>query len=400
MGNGFRRAAAVLLVGMVLTVCAAAAEPAPVDIQRHWAGAAIYTLLEHNLTQPRADGRFQPDHAATREEGAAMLYALLQDKAAAQNAPALAGLADHGMLSGYEDGALRPADPLTRGELASMLYQCQQTGGALTPDSVEASAVPLSDLDGCADAEAIRYFCDRGILTGRPDGTFHPGDPMTRGELAAVFCRLSGYAPVPPAVELPIQNVISVPYSSQIYPVRAWVGCEPTSLYMGLRANGHALDVDLKAFLDGMPFDACNPARGFVGSPYRSDHSKRTTIYPPILAEYGRRYGADVQDFSGSSPGELQAELLAGNPVVVYMTLWWEEPRYRDFLIDGQTQRLLYNNHAVLACGYNSETGAYYVSDPYNLNQKDKALEYKYWVDGKLFERLYNVRRHAVVVRG
>jgi uncharacterized protein YvpB len=57
---------------------------------------------------------------------------------------------------------------------------------------------------------------------------------------------------------------------------------------------------------------------------------------------------------------------------------------------------MLSNNHVVLACGYDMERNIYYISDPYNLKNPKKDL--KYWINGDTFDRIYNERRHAVVV--
>lgn len=190
--------------------------------------------------------------------------------------------------------------------------------------------------------------------------------------------------------------VLSVPYISQVYPYYAWVGCEPTALLMGLKSKGYAKDVTLKKFLDDMPKTSSNPAKGFVGSPYTPDTSKRTTIYPAPLAAYGKKYG-NVADFSGKSMKDIQGELYKGNPVVIYVTLYWEKARYVTYNIEGTQQSLLRNNHAVLVCGYDPETDRYYIADPYNRNTPGK--DYFYWKSASVVEPLYNIRKHAVVVR-
>lgn len=42
-------------------------------------------------------------------------------------------------------------------------------------------------------ADAIQRWSDAGIVTGGPDGSFHPDAPVTRAELATILCRLFGY---------------------------------------------------------------------------------------------------------------------------------------------------------------------------------------------------------------
>lgn len=292
----------------------------------------------------------------------------------------------------------------------------------------------FSDIAGHPAEAAVRALQQRNVVYGTPGGSFRPDALITRGEAAAMLFRALGcpmrmpvYAPevAAPAVttpveperkptveaptepepageapkepELPDYRVIDVPYISQLTPVSAPVGCEAVSLLMGLRGMGYALDVDIYTYLANMPTTASNPAKGFVGSPFHPDLTKktRTTIYPPKLAEYGSLYGP-VRDISGSSVEELQNEVLSGHPVVAYVTLWWAKPYYRNYNIEGETQRLLSNNHAVLVCGFNRATGAYYIADPYN--KKDLAHDLYYWVDGATFDPLYLERCHALAV--
>ena len=192
-----------------------------------------------------------------------------------------------------------------------------------------------------------------------------------------------------------------VPYISQIDNIYAWVGCEAVSTLMGLQAKGYATDVSVKYFLDNLPRHSSNPEKGFVGSPYVPDTSKRTrtTIYPAKLAEYSNSYcNGDVvcADFRGASITDLQRELLAGNCVVAYMTLWWEAPYYRYYNIEGTTQRLVSNNHAVLVYGYDPERG-YLISDPYNYYNRGEV--YQYGENAQTFERIGNERQTGMVIR-
>jgi len=82
--------------------------------------------------------------------------------------------------------------------------------------------------------------------------------------------------------------------------------------------------------------------------------------------------------------------------VVAYVTLNWEKPYYRSYLIEGEYQWLLSNNHAVLVCGYDRATNMYYIADPYNKDRLGE--EYFYWIDGVWFDTLYLERRHALAV--
>ena len=69
---------------------------------------------------------------------------------------------------------------------------------------------------------------------------------------------------------------------------------------------------------------------------------------------------------------------------------------YRNFNIEGTTQNLLRNNHAVLVCGYDATTQYYYIADPYNID--DRYHDYFYWISADVLDPLYMVRQHAVAI--
>lgn len=309
----------------------------------------------------------------------------------------IVALEANGVLLQDGTSLFRPFENLTRAEAAVLLFNCVQQWPQQLPFAPAADAATFPDMAGRWDEAMVNYVHQIGLISGREDGNYHPDDPITRAEFSVLLLNLGSY-PLMTDVQfdpLPVSTVIPTPYISQVYPSGAWVGCEPTSLLMGLKAKGYALDVSLDQFLADMPKTESNPAKGFVGSPYVPSETLRTTIYPAPLAEYGRRYG-NVKDFSGKSVEELREEVLLGNPVVIYVTLYWKQPYYRNFNIEGTTQRLLRNNHAVLVCGYDSETQYYYIADPYNID--DRYHDYFYWISADVLDPLYMVRQHAVAV--
>lgn len=203
-------------------------------------------------------------------------------------------------------------------------------------------------------------------------------------------------AVVTPINTLPKSKVINTPYISQLYPVYAPVGCEPTSLLMGLKAKGYAKNVGLREFLDKMPKHSSNPKKGYVGSPYRPSETLRTTINPKPLSEYGKKYG-DVFSMEGASMEEVKKQVLQGNPVVIYVTLYWRPAYFRNFNIEGKSTRYLRNNHVILVDGYDSKTDSFHISDPYNNSNRKQPL--KYWKKRSVVEPLYNIRKFAVGIR-
>lgn len=55
------------------------------------------------------------------------------------------------------------------------------------------AAGPFPDVDERNNyAEAVGVLRDMGIMQGEPDGNFHPNNKVTRGQMAAIICRVLG----------------------------------------------------------------------------------------------------------------------------------------------------------------------------------------------------------------
>ncbi len=95
------------------------------------------------------------------------------------------------VVTGYEDGNFRPENYITRAEMAVMMAKAE--GYDITPD-IDASEVDFPDVDeGYATwsaAKAIQILSDLGIMSGYTDGTFRPGQPITRAETVATVNRV------------------------------------------------------------------------------------------------------------------------------------------------------------------------------------------------------------------
>ncbi len=377
---------------------------------------------------------FRPGDVITRAEFVDLLIRVkpqAQGTAAFPDVPAshwaanqISAAASQGWINGYPDGTFRPDNGLSRAEACTVINRMLGRSGDAEQANKLLSLGIFSDMTashwaGTTIVEAAVSHAP--TVNGSGEGwsdidlasmTFHPGFHDVgkqlyyvdqygklalnitfgafRADSSGALTRLSASYQIP-----------NVPYLSQIDNIYAWVGCEAVSTLMGLQAKGYATKVPLKQFLDNLPRHRTNPEKGFVGSPYVPDPSKRTrtTIYPAKLAEYSNTYcnGQPVcADFRGASVTDLQRELLAGNSVVAYMTLWWEKPNYRTYQIEGTPQRLVSNNHAVLVCGYDPEKG-YFISDPYNYYNRGEV--HQYWKDAKTFEAIWNERQVGMVLR-
>ncbi|GGG72392.1 hypothetical protein GCM10010918_30220 [Paenibacillus radicis (ex Gao et al. 2016)] len=91
-------------------------------------------------------------------------------------------------INGYADGSFAPARAVTRAELAALLMKLSPSEG--TNSAGGNHAVVFSDVPASHwAAEAITYAAAAGWMNGSPDGLFHPGEQLTRAELAAVLVR-------------------------------------------------------------------------------------------------------------------------------------------------------------------------------------------------------------------
>lgn len=85
---------------------------------------------------------------------------------------------NRGIISGYADGSFHPDADVTRGQMAKIL--CLAMGYPLAnPPTPTFSDVPY----GSTFYQYIETLVARGIVGGYADGTFRPGNPVTRGQL-------------------------------------------------------------------------------------------------------------------------------------------------------------------------------------------------------------------------
>lgn len=134
-------------------------------------------------------------------------------------------------------------------------------------------------------------------------------------------------------------------------------GCEAASVLMAASYKGRLTGYSFSAFADGMP-TASNPNNGFYLSMKEGRNGGPAHwIAPGPLAAYANSKGAGVINATGSSLDQLDAEVAAGNPVVIYLTYRYANPiEYHNGVPD--------NLHVVVLTGYNSYTGQQVFYDP------------------------------------
>jgi hypothetical protein len=91
-----------------------------------------------------------------------------------------------GILQGTDADTYNPSGDVTRGQVATLL--------AGTLDELNLPLPPVAGAPDFSDAgathgEAIRRLAAAGVVAGQTDGTFAPGDPVTRDQLASLLVR-------------------------------------------------------------------------------------------------------------------------------------------------------------------------------------------------------------------
>lgn|GEM_PF-466332 len=149
-----------------------------------------------------ADGTFRPGASLTRAQIATILAKLAPDANNAAGGSAksyadvsashwaaadIAAVAKLGLMNGYADGTFRPDQAVTRAEMAALAVKLAQPSG-----------VPgggFKDTAGSWAEAAIKQAQGAGWIDGYADGTFRPGQALTRSEAVALLNRALGREP-------------------------------------------------------------------------------------------------------------------------------------------------------------------------------------------------------------
>jgi endo-1,4-beta-xylanase len=98
-------------------------------------------------------------------------------------------LVDEGITTGFSDDTYRPTQGVTRQSMAAFMYRLAGSAGG--PD-------PMCTVEAFTDVPVSHPFCgeiaavaDAEIVAGFPDGSYRPGNPVTREAMAAFMYRLA-----------------------------------------------------------------------------------------------------------------------------------------------------------------------------------------------------------------
>ncbi len=163
----------------------------------------IRWVAEQGITVGFEDNSFRPSLSVTRGQMASFIARALDLEEADETFPdvpadfvhagAISAVAAAGITVGFPDGTFRPAESIMRGQMASFIARALdlEEGEETFPD------VPADFVH----AGAISAVAAAGITTGFEDGTFRPGDPVTRGQMATFLFRALAEEPTQPPVD-------------------------------------------------------------------------------------------------------------------------------------------------------------------------------------------------------
>lgn len=163
-----------------------------------WYYEGVKFCAENGITNGITATQFGPNGNVTRAQMATFIYRLAGKPTIDNKTEPFKDVYDShwahdeiawayhkGIIKGISADAFDPDSPVTRGQAVTML--CRFTGPMTSSSSYirfkDASTIP-SDFQS-----AVSWAVDNGIITGFPDGTFRPGDPITRAQMATMLQR-------------------------------------------------------------------------------------------------------------------------------------------------------------------------------------------------------------------
>ena len=100
------------------------------------------------------------------------------------------------ILDGYSDGTFRPDAGVTRGQVTKLVATARGMRWSIPPDRQSFADVPPSHPFWVY----IEEVYGAGLISGYSDGTFRPGNSVTRGQMSKFASNAAGYADaIPPA---------------------------------------------------------------------------------------------------------------------------------------------------------------------------------------------------------
>lgn len=165
------------------------------DISGHWAEANLRKWISNGLLRGYEDGNFKPNKIVTRAEFVALInrsFDLKGMKALSFSDVQegnwayehIATAVKEKYVKGYPDATFRPNQTITREQAALMtasLLQVEAEGASILEQFSDANLLSKSGRD------AVAALVQEKLITGFPNGAFHPNKGLTRAEAVTLL---------------------------------------------------------------------------------------------------------------------------------------------------------------------------------------------------------------------
>lgn len=164
-----------------------------------WAKNEILALYDKNIILGVSDTSFEPQRNITRAEFVSILVRALNIKktdsenktlndvlGGAWYSEAIASALSNGIVNGDENGNFNPDMPITRQDAAVMVFRTYKE--LKNNDKIKS----FTDEESISEYayESVKVLSARGIINGYSDGSFAPGNKLTRAETAVIVYRI------------------------------------------------------------------------------------------------------------------------------------------------------------------------------------------------------------------
>jgi hypothetical protein len=146
-----------------------------------WASRPLGTNARTSLTWHRGDGLV--DVTGTDGDGSEnpICTGFCDVPSTAWYRAALDWAVEGRVISGFDDNTFRPDNPVTRAQVVNWLWKLAGEPAPRTPHGFSDVAA------GAWFADALSWASGEGLVSGYPDDTFRPTEPVNRAQLAAML---------------------------------------------------------------------------------------------------------------------------------------------------------------------------------------------------------------------
>lgn len=148
-----------------------------------------------DVTWPELEGDGPDDSMGGVQGGGSQEVHFLDVDYGSWYGPYVSEASSRGILAGVGEGCFDPNGNVTRAQLVAILWRMAESGAAQTVDSSLArNETPFSDVDsGQYYTAALNWAYANGIVSYSSDLAFRPNDPVSRQEMAVLFCKCAQY---------------------------------------------------------------------------------------------------------------------------------------------------------------------------------------------------------------